>query len=718
MSGATPRSRELSLLDLLLVTWRRKLLIAVILAVGIGGSSAFASLFPRTYVARTLLLIEPAAGEGAGLGAAIDSAAIDSQVQVLSSRSLAREVVSSLGLEEDPELLGAAPGFVAGLLAPLRAAWTLLAPPRPGGGGSDPAVRHIDGFLERLEVSREGKTYVIAVAFASADPDKAALVANAVAERWIVGQLAVKYEAARHSAERIGERLAGLKARLEEAQLELARRRGAASDPGAPGSGETQSQIAQLGRELVAATVERTAGEARLARLRQLLRKGELGIAFEEGGASTLLQNLQMLEAQLLRREAELAAQYGERHPRILDLRREKNELQARIAGEQRRLVDEFAGTVGLARIKERTIAAELERLRRQAREREQAGEQVGMLEEQLALDRRLYESYLARLDAGSVGEGAQRPDARVISEAVPPTSPAFPKPRLVLTVSLLVSLVVALVAVYLAELADRGFRTETDVGEALGLRNLALVPRLPGARSATALAGLVAEKPRGRAAESLRSMLAGLLAERPQTGGKVLLVTSCLPGEGKTSLALALGRVAAAEGLRTLLIDADLRRPRVHEILGERMRAGLAEFLRGEADLAGVLRTDPGSGLTLLPGSRRMEQSTRLLGEQGIGRLLAAARQAYDLVLVDSAPLLAVADARQLAPHADQVLLVVRWQKTPRSLVRDCLPGQGELAGRICGTVLSQVDLRRHARYGYGDTASAQLRLAPYYVE
>lgn len=100
------------------------------------------------------------------------------------------------------------------------------------------------------------------------------------------------------------------------------------------------------------------------------------------------------------------------------------------------------------------------------------------------------------------------------------------------------------------------------------------------------------------------------------------------------------------------------------------------------------------------------------------MGRLLAAARQAYELVLVDSAPLLAVSDARLLALHADHVLLVVRWQATGRSLVRDCLAGRGELAGRLCGTALSQVDLRRHARYGYRDTSSAQLRLAPYYMD
>lgn len=723
MTARRAPQRELSLLDLLAVLRRRLGLLLVVLLVGCGLSAALLSLVPRTYLARTLILIDPdrgRPGDPSGLaGGALDTAMIDSQVQILASRSLARDIIINLKLIDDPELAAPlpSPGSV------LRGVWERLAgapvadaETDPLETGEDPIGEAVDRFLERLAVAREGKTYAIAVSFKAADPDKAARIANAVAEHYLLAQLASKVDSAQRTAAWLAERLAAAKAQ-HEADLAALTAFRAANELAVGGgrAGHEGERLVHLERELIAASLERTTKEARIARLKELVRRGEPLLPGEELGSSTLLQNLNALKAQSLRREAELKAEFGDRHPRIIDARREIAELEARIEAEQTALLREQEAALAAARTREQALARELDRVKARAAETDRAGQELRTLEQRAEISRRLYESYLGQVERSALSEADQRPDARVISEAVPPTSPSFPRPKTVLGVALTVSLVVASLAVYLAELADRGFRTASDVRETLGLTPLALLPQT-SARAGGPPEAHVLDRPAGRLAEGVRAVLASLLALPTASRGRVVLVTSCVPGEGKTTLAMCLGRLAAAEGLKTLLVDADLRRPRVRELLGPEPRPGLGELLRGECTLESVLKVDALSGLIVLPGSARAAQPTRLLGADGLGKLLAAARERFDLVIVDTAPLGAVADPRLIARLVDHALLVVRWHATARELAAATLAGARELEGKLVGAVLNRVDLRREARYGRSGDRATRRALACYY--
>jgi len=722
VSAPRPARQGLSLLELFLVLRRRAGLIAAILAIGCGASFAAVSLVPPTYVARARLLLEPdrgRPGESTGLTQTfVDGALVDSQVQILTSRSLARDIVVDLGLMEDPEFR--TPPLSPGRL--LASLWRRLAGAPDAGAGTesaeeaaeDPTAELVDRFLERLTVAREGRTYVIAVSFEATDPEKAARLANAVAEHYLLAQLATKIDGARQTAAWLAERLAAAKAQHEAdlAALAAFRERAAAGPERGDRDGE---RLVQLERELVAAGIERAAKEARIARLKEQIRRGEPIPRVEELGSSTLLENLNALKAQSLRREAELKAEYGDRHPKIVDVRRELAELQARIEAEQAALLREQEGLVLLARAKEQALQRELDRLKAHAAERERIAQELQTLQQKAEISRRLYESLLAQVERTAQGEAMQRPDARIISEAVPPSAPTFPRPRLVLSVALTVSLIVALVAVHLAELAEKGFRTGEDLREGLGLVPLAILPRLPR-RGEHGPEAHVVERPTGRFAEGIRAVLPSLLGSSTGRPGRVVLVTSCLPGEGKTTLAMCLGRLAASEGLRTLLIDADLRRPRIGEFLGTTPRPGLVELLRGESTLEHVLAVDAATGLVVLPGSPRLARPTRLLGPDGLGRLLAACRKRFDLVLVDSAPLRAVADARLIAPLVDRALLVVRWGTTPRELVAAALADAPELEGKLAGAILNRVDVRKAALWERPGSRTVRAALAGYY--
>jgi polysaccharide biosynthesis transport protein len=649
---------------------------------------------------------------------------VDSQVQLLASRSLARETIGQLQLATDPELTGEADGG-AGLLTRVLAR-TPLAPGEPA---VPLPVDMVGRFLERLAVKREGKSHVIGVAYRSSDPVKAAAVANLLAELYIVGQLARKYEASRQQSGWLDAQSRSLKGQLEAAEAKLAAFRAESEAARGETLGADPGEIAGLNGQLVAATVDRTGKEATLGRLRRLAESDERGAApMAELGSSAMLDNLMALKAELLRREAELAGQYGERHPKLLDARAEKAKLEYRIREERQALLRQFEAEVARARAAERTLAGKLDDLKGKALRHEGAAQRAQELEREVELNRRLYESYLARASVETRPQGAQEPDARIISEAVPPATPSFPKPRLVLSLALTGGFLLGLVAMYVAESGESGFRPARDVAEVLALPTLALVPkpdlgRRDGAGALTPQ-DYVVERPRSRYAEAMREVLTGVLLRRaPEAGGgpalaRVVLVTSALPGEGKSTLTVSLARVAAAEGMRVMVVDGDLRKPALHELVGLKPGAGLVEVLRREVPLAEAVAVDPRLPLRLLPGSRRLMQPTRLLGRDGFGALLAAVRPSFDLILVDSAPLVAVADAKLMAKFADVVLFVVRHGATRRDFCRVALQGLRESGATIAGAVLTQVDLRRHARSGGADAGFAHARLNQYYAD
>jgi capsular exopolysaccharide synthesis family protein len=672
------------------ILWRRAGLLLTVLAMGMAASVAATLLLPRSYVARAALLIEPRLepspdGSGAVVPILPDSATVDSLVQVLGSRAMVREVIDQLGLVADPEL-------------------------RRDGDGSP-----VDAFVARLRVTREGKSHVIAVAYRSADPARAARIVNALGERFVVDRLQQRHEASRRATRLLDERLAALKERLEASQAALAAAQRAAG--GVDDAASLPAEIAQLRKDLAVATADRASRERKLERLRQEIRDRGADAAIADA-RSSLLEHLNALKVGLLRREADMVGQLGARHPRLIDVRAERAELQAKIRQEQQAIVELLAAELEGAEAKERALAGVLGELEARAAARARALAERATLERQVESDRRLYESQLARVRGAAELSGSLAADARVISEATPPTAASFPRPAPLLTVGFCASLLVALLAVYATEQADRRLRTPDDVRAALGLATLGLVPELGRRRGqGVPFHEWPLRRPGTCEAEAVRSVLTALGPVGPQAGGRIVLLGSAVPGEGKSSLTLALGRLAAEEGARVLVVDADLRRPSLAAMLGREAGLGLVELADGRATLDEVLLDDPLSLLRILPGSAATGPPTGLLGEGGVPAVLRALRGIFDLVLVDTAPLLPVADAARLAAHADAIVLVVRWARTPAPLVAHAQGLLGPARERVIGAVLTRVDLRRHRAWATADVALAYGRYRGYYT-
>lgn len=644
---------------------------------------------PPVYRAEALVVIDPRASPASSAvdnapPAERDSLAIDTQVALLASRGLASEVLARLQAER-------------------------------GGEGMEPLPEAADRLLAALEVERQGKSRVVAVRVRDRDPVRAARIANLLVETWLVAQLAGKFSNVSRTSGWFAEKLRALERQVAQAEAKLVAFREENAHLFDTALAHANDRLADLEREHLLARANRQALETRLQHLRRRTEEGSEAVAL--GLSTPLLAALETAEADLLRRESELRGLYGAKHPQVAEVEREKQELRRRIVEERRSILARLDAELAEARTRESALAAELERIRRIAAEARQAELEKRRLEREVELDRKLYESFAGRFEATSDAETVEQPDARVLAEAQPPTTPFFPKPQIVLPLATATGLGFGLLGLVLRERLDRRLATARDIAFELGLPTLSLIPELPRRRASKLPPHWqVAEHPRSRLAEAVRELLARLTDG--QTGSRVLLVTSALPDEGKSSLVLALAGLAALEGLRVVVVDGDLRKPSLAGRLASPHGPGFAEVLAGERSLEEVVRREDRTGFVFLPGSARHLWPARLLAGTRLRDLFVRLRATADLVLVDSAPLAAVADGQLLAREADGILFVVRARWVPGPVARDALESLGSARARVLGAVLTRVRVPTQARYGDGAGGRLARRLSVYYAD
>jgi capsular exopolysaccharide synthesis family protein len=253
----------------------------------------------------------------------------------------------------------------------------------------------------------------------------------------------------------------------------------------------------------------------------------------------------------------------------------------------------------------------------------------------------------------------------------------------------------------------DSGFRTVRQIEELTGMPAVGTIPKIAKADRALEPHQIAARKPNSIFSEAVRSVRVSLMLSGVDRAPKTILVTSSVSGEGKTSLSLSLTSLAAHIGQRAIILDCDFRRASVHTTLGASNEIGLSNYLSGQAELNDVIEVDEDTGLYYISAGGRVPHPTDLLGSQKMHKLLERLEEAFDLVILDSPPLLAVADALVLARRVDRVLFVVRWEMTRHDFVAAAVKQIVETGANIGGLVLSQVDIRKQNRYGYGATAN-----------
>jgi succinoglycan biosynthesis transport protein ExoP len=323
----------------------------------------------------------------------------------------------------------------------------------------------------------------------------------------------------------------------------------------------------------------------------------------------------------------------------------------------------------------------------------------------------------LTRVQQTAQQSAIEKPDARVISEALPPAEPSFPKMKILIPAAAAFGIAFGLLVVYLLEVADSTFRSGDDVRAVLGLPCFALVPAVrPKLLGRIRMEDYVVRKPLSPFSEQIRALRAGLWLDSVQP--KIVAITAARPAEAKTTTAMALGRSSAMNGERVLVLDCDVRQPSFGRLMRAEHSRGIVDYLLGQANLEEIIRRDRLTAMDYIPAGTSKANSLGLFMSDAMTECLDRLRRDYDLVLLDAPPVFAMTDARIISRIADATLLCVRWRETPRSVVSRSLDLLDEADARVIGVSLTRVDPRAHVRSGHSDAEVYHPRYGGYYRE
>jgi capsular exopolysaccharide synthesis family protein len=362
-------------------------------------------------------------------------------------------------------------------------------------------------------------------------------------------------------------------------------------------------------------------------------------------------------------------------------------------------------------------LQSEAGRLGLQFEEQSAALGNLQELERETEATRVLYETFLTRLKETTVQEGVHQADSRILSEATPGQQVAPRKSR-ILALSMILGVMAGSALVLLREFSQNTFRTAEELERHTGMTVLGQIPRIP-ARGRQATITYIATKPTSAPSEAIRNLRTSVLLSNVDNPPKVIMSTSSIPGEGKTTLSLALAQNLAGLSKKVILIEGDIRRRTFGEYFPEaREQGGILSVISGKQTLKQAVHHPPEMKVDILMGERSHVNAADVFSSDAFRHLIEKLRDTYDYVIVDTPPVLVVPDARVIGQHVDAIIYNVNWDRTTRTQVQEGLRQFQTVNLRVTGLVLSQIDPAGMKRYGYGDKYGAYSRYAKGYYD
>jgi len=651
----------------------------------------------------------------------VDSTAVESQVEILKSENVALSVIRDLKLTEDPEFVGSNAGAAGAVLDFVSGLFAAGAPPNE----FDLTRRAVRTFQKQLDVRRRGVTYVIEISFRSLDPDRAAQIANAVADAYIVDQLDSKYQATRRASVWLQDRIQELRSQASNAERAVLDYKKTNNIVTSSGKLINEQQLGELNTQLVNVRSQVSDAKAKLDRIEAVVKGGAPDATVADTLNNQVITKLRSQYLELANREADWSSRYGYNHLAAVNLRNQMREIQSSIVDELRRLAESYKSDYAIALQRQNEIERAVSDSVSQSQSTNQAQVTLRELESSAQTYRSLYDNFLQRYMETVQQQSFPVTEARVITRASRPLGKSHPQTVVVLALSALGGLFLGLGLGVFRDLYDRVFRTAEMVETILDAECVAIVPRLPSNQITASVAARQPGPPSGlrtirrgddpvlwaaidapfsRFSEAIRSIKVNtdLNVTKPS---KILGLTSALPNEGKSTLAFVFAQLVAQSGARVLLIDCDLRNPSLSRKVAANAERGILDVLSNNATLRDTVWRDPETGLAFLPGATksRIAHSHEVLASDQMKDFIDGVRGQYDYVIVDFPPLTPVVDVRTTAHFVDSFIFIVEWGKTQVQVVERALRSARAVNENLLGVVLNKADIAAMSRYsGY----------------
>jgi len=653
-----------------------------------------------------------------------DPTELETELKILQSNVLALHVIRELNLDRNPDLANQAPPSPAGDLAPdpLQADPALAA----GMAGS---------FKGNLRVALLPNTRIIEVHFRDADPDRAAAVVNTLMQTYVDENRKSRYDATMDSSKWLAGQLVDMQMKVESSQEELVRYQKEHEILGIDEKQNiTMAKLDELNKQLTSAESERMDKEA----LYRLVETGDPDtIASSTGGpedsgsqsGSGLLETLRGKQADIKIQAADLSTQFGPSYPKLTQLNNQLKEIDSQIQAEMKKIASKVRGQYTTALQRENMLHDAFEKQKQEANKLNESAIKYNMLKRDADTYRALYEGILQKLKEAGVAAGLKSNNFRIVDRATPPSGPIEPNIPRNLMFAVVLGLASGIGLAFLLEGLDNTVRTTEQAQIISGLASLGMIPlgsktareganpkRLVIATSMEAVELVTQVRPQSQMAESYRALRTSLLLSNLGAPPKVIMMTSALPQEGKTTTSINCAVVLAQKGVRVLLIDADLRRPSIHRTLGMAPHSGVSNVLTGSTTIErAITQTSILPNLDVLTAGTPPPNPAELLASTNMRDLLARLREQYDHIVIDTPPSLSVTDAVVLSPRADAVVLVIRSGQTTKQALRRSRDILTQVNAKIAGVLLNAVDLSSPDYYYYYEY---QGKYARYYRE
>ena len=645
---------------------------------------------------------------GGGLDEEDYTVGLDTQAKILESDAIALQVIKNLGLDHDARFTGVVAKAAKGII-PVGPA--TLTPAQENG--------LLGRFHGGLSVKVIPRTRIIELHYLSVNPNLSAQIVNELANVYIEQNFKAKFESTVRTSEWLSKQLSDLQLKVETSQQRLVDYQ---KEHGIVGVDEKTniitSKLDLLNKELTDAQMDRIQKES-LYRL-SLEGKPELLPKVGSGGSDSIMDKLKDQESILRAQLSALGTQFGPNYPKVQEISTQLRSVQAAIKSELENAAGRYRTTYEAALEREQLLQASFDTQKQEANQLNESAIQYNLLQRDYESNRQLYDGLLTRLKEAGVSAGLRSSNVQIIDQARVPMGPAQPNIPRNITTGFFLALAGGIGLAFLLEMLDNSVRTPDQVELIAGLPTLGMIPSgvrlnssygraLKPLRAGSQLMPqqetveiIAYQRPQSQSAEAYRTLRTSILLSSWGAPPKVLLVTSPLAQEGKTTTSVNTAIVLAQRGARVLMVDADLRRPSIHKAFGVPQRPGLSEYLTGNVRECPITPWAQLPNLHVLPSGGSPPHPAELLGSGMMNNAIAEWRKQFDHIVIDTPPALSVTDSVLLSVQADSVILVIRSGQTTKQALRRARQLLTYVNARIIGVVVNAMDLNESDYYYY----------------